>query len=72
MSTELYMGNLRSLFWFSVTIPSILSLSVLPLRNTGSEVSTAPLHNQINLFFIFLNLFKVDDKKNLQAVNSLQ
>ena len=45
----LYMGNLRSLFWFLVTILSILSLAVLPLTSAGSQVSVVPPHNQIKI-----------------------
>ena len=47
--TKLYMQHLRSLFWFLLTIMSILSLTVFPLVSAGSKISPASFHNQIKI-----------------------
>ena len=39
---KLYMQHLRSLFWFLLTILSILSLTAFPLISVKSQISTAP------------------------------
>ena len=39
--TKLYMQNFRSLFWFLLTILSILSLTAFTLISVGTQISTA-------------------------------
>ena len=39
--TKLYMQHLRSLFWFLLSILSILSLTGFPLISVGSQISAA-------------------------------
>ena len=40
--TRLYMQHLSSLFWFLLTILSIIGLTAFPLISAGSQISTAP------------------------------
>ena len=40
--TKRYMQRSRSLFWFLLTILSILSLTAFPLISVGSQISAAP------------------------------
>ena len=42
--TKLYMQHLRSLFWFLLTILSILSLTAFSVIIVGSQKSAAPRH----------------------------
>ena len=45
LRTKLYTEHFPTLFWFLLTILSILSLTVFPLISAGSQISTAPFHN---------------------------
>ena len=44
--TKLYMQHIRSLFWFLLTILSILSLTAFSLISVGSQISVAPLSHK--------------------------